>query len=116
VGDLVGDHPVFRDLPPEDAALVARCGANAGFRAGTLVLQEGQAADAFYLIRVGRVSLEAHSPVGAVAVDAACLRTTCDRDPRLGYELMKRFALVMEARLHRARLKGLDLYAHDAVG
>ncbi|HZD66607.1 MAG TPA: hypothetical protein VE152_10970, partial [Acidimicrobiales bacterium] len=55
-------------------------------------------------------------PVGAVAVDAACLRATCDRDPRLGYELMKRFALVMEARLHRARLKGLDLYAHDAVG
>ena len=49
-------------------------------------------------------------PVVAVSLDGICLRGKCDDDPRLGYELLKRFAHIMEERLHTARLGLLDLY------
>ncbi|HEU5001771.1 MAG TPA: cyclic nucleotide-binding domain-containing protein [Actinomycetota bacterium] len=48
--------------------------------------------------------------VRAVALDGACLRTKCDGDPRLGYELMKRFARVLHERIQSAQLRLLDLY------
>jgi CRP-like cAMP-binding protein len=48
----------------------------------------------------------------AVALDGVCLRTKCDEDPRLGYDLMKRFARVMVSRLQATRLQLLDVYGH----
>jgi CRP/FNR family transcriptional regulator, cyclic AMP receptor protein len=52
--------------------------------------------------------------VVAVSLDGTCLRNKCDADPRLGYELLKRFAHVMEQRLYNARLGLLDLYGVSA--
>ena len=52
----------------------------------------------------------AAEPVGAIAVDAGCLRAKAEADPVFGYELMKRFALVMVARLDAAQVRLLDLY------
>lgn len=52
----------------------------------------------------------ADAPVHAVVFDAACLREKCDRDPRLGYTLVQRFARVLDERLVSARLRLLDLY------
>jgi CRP-like cAMP-binding protein len=52
--------------------------------------------------------------VVAVSLDGTCLRNKCDADPRLGYELLKRFAHIMEQRLHTARLGLLDLYGVGA--
>ena len=49
-------------------------------------------------------------PVRAVAVDGACLRTKCDEDSALGYELMRRFAAVMLERLQATRIRLVDLY------
>lgn len=49
-------------------------------------------------------------PVRAIALDGRCLRAKCDADHALGYELLKRFALVMEQRLQATRLQLLDLY------
>ena len=46
----------------------------------------------------------------ATALDGGCLREKCDRDPRLGYELMKRFSAVMHDRMQMSRLQLLDLY------
>lgn len=46
----------------------------------------------------------------AIAFDGACLRRKCDEDPRLGYELMQRFAQVIIERLENTRLQLLDLY------
>jgi len=46
----------------------------------------------------------------ALAFDAACLREKMESDPRLGYELMKRFSSVMIRRLEAAQLQLLDLY------
>jgi CRP/FNR family transcriptional regulator, cyclic AMP receptor protein len=48
--------------------------------------------------------------VRAVALDGTCIRAKCDDDPGLGYELMKRVAVVLEARLQSARVRLLDLY------
>jgi CRP/FNR family cyclic AMP-dependent transcriptional regulator len=46
----------------------------------------------------------------AIALDGKCLRTKCEDDHHLGYELMKRVSAVMEQRLHAARVQLMDLY------
>jgi len=48
----------------------------------------------------------------AVQMDGACLRGKCDADPRLGYELMQRFAGLMTSRLQATGLQLLDVYGH----
>jgi len=47
----------------------------------------------------------------AIALDATCLRTKCEQDARLGYELMKRFAGILEDRIESMRLQLLDIYS-----
>ncbi len=47
---------------------------------------------------------------GTVAFDGRCLRSKCEQDPRLGYELMKLVTQVMFGRLVAARVGLLDLY------
>jgi CRP/FNR family cyclic AMP-dependent transcriptional regulator len=49
-------------------------------------------------------------PLHALALDGKCLRTKCEADHDLGYELLKRFAHIMEQRLQAARLQLLDVY------
>jgi CRP/FNR family transcriptional regulator, cyclic AMP receptor protein len=51
-----------------------------------------------------------------VVFDGACLRGKCDADPKLGYELMRRFAASMEERLQATRLQLLDVYGHALAG
>jgi CRP/FNR family transcriptional regulator, cyclic AMP receptor protein len=46
----------------------------------------------------------------AIVFDGQCLRTKCETDHELGYELMKRFAQIIVQRLQAARLQNLDLY------
>ncbi len=48
----------------------------------------------------------------AFALDAVCLRGKCDADPALGYDLMKRFAAVMQERLQAAQLQLADMYGN----
>lgn len=49
-------------------------------------------------------------PTRAIALDGKCLRGKCDEDPKLGYELMKRFSAIMHARMQAARLQITDIY------
>ena len=44
------------------------------------------------------------------AFDGACLRGKCERDPAMGYDLMKLFAAVIIERLQETRLRLLDVY------
>jgi CRP/FNR family cyclic AMP-dependent transcriptional regulator len=53
---------------------------------------------------------QAMEPTRAIALDGKCLRGKCEDDHNLGYELMKRFAHIMEERLQATRLQLLDLY------
>ncbi len=53
-------------------------------------------------------------PTSAIAIDAACLRGKCDADPELGYEMLKRFSVLVRDRLQSTRLQLLDLYGSHA--
>jgi CRP-like cAMP-binding protein len=52
------------------------------------------------------------SPVRATSFDGACLRGKCESDPRLGYDLMSRFAQVVIERLQWTRMRLLDVYGY----
>ncbi len=47
----------------------------------------------------------------AIALDGKCLRTKCEQNHDLGYEMLKRFAQIMERRLEATRMQLLDVYA-----
>lgn len=53
--------------------------------------------------------------VRAVALDGKCLRGKCEADHDLGYELLKRFAQIMEIRLQATRLQLVDVYGHKGA-
>ena len=50
----------------------------------------------------------------ALAMDGECLRRKAEEDHHLGYELLKRFAAIMEERLQATRLQLLNLYEPHA--
>jgi CRP/FNR family cyclic AMP-dependent transcriptional regulator len=54
------------------------------------------------------------TPVGVVAVDAACLRAKADADDALGHQLVTRVAAVLLERLQATRIRLLDLYGADS--
>ena len=143
---VLRDVPVFEGLAAEQLKLLAGCASNVRFGEGEVLFREGDAADAFYVVRHGSVALETFVPargaitiatleagavvgwswlfapyrwhfdaralslVRATAFDGACLRGKCEDDPRLGYELMSRFAQVLIERLQWTRLRLLDVY------
>lgn len=56
-------------------------------------------------------SAKALLPTQALVFDGTTLLRECEQHPRLGYLLMRRFALVMSERLRHTRMQLLDLYA-----
>ena len=50
----VSDLPLMRDLPPDVSHLVSACLVPQSFAFGEVVVQEGDAADAFFVVRSGR--------------------------------------------------------------
>ena len=60
-----------------------------------------------------RFDARALNSVRALSLDGACLRTKCEKDPTLGYELLKRFTEVVVSRLEATRMQLLDLYGND---
>jgi CRP-like cAMP-binding protein len=57
-----------------------------------------------------QLDARAVEPTRALALDGKCMRTKCEADHDLGYELLKRFAHIIEERLLQARLQLLDVY------
>lgn len=53
-------------------------------------------------------------PTRALAFDGKCLRSKCEEDHDLGYEVLKRFTHVISERLDATRLQLLDLYGTHA--
>jgi CRP-like cAMP-binding protein len=147
---ILAGHPFLQGLAPEHLQLLVSCASNVHFEAGQDVFQEGEEANAFYIIRHGKVAIELLVPgsgpriiqtleagevlgwswlfppyrwqfnaravelTRVIALDGKCLRTKCDEDHDLGYELMKRFARIFVQRLHATRLQLLDVYAAHA--
>lgn len=53
--------------------------------------------------------------VRAIAMDATCLRTKCEADHDLGYDVMKRLVPILIQRLQATRLQVLDIYGKPAA-
>jgi CRP/FNR family transcriptional regulator, cyclic AMP receptor protein len=62
-----------------------------------------------------RFDAVALTAVRATAFDGECLRGKCERDAKLGYALMSRFAQVLIERLQWTRLQLLDVYGRRTV-
>jgi len=58
-----------------------------------------------------RFDARAVDEVRAIALDGKCLRTKCEENHDMGYEVLKRFAGIIEQRLDATRLQLLDVYA-----
>lgn len=50
----------------------------------------------------------------AIALDGVCLRTKCEEDCHLGFELLKRFTDIMNQRLEGTRMHLLDVHGARA--
>jgi CRP/FNR family transcriptional regulator, cyclic AMP receptor protein len=61
-----------------------------------------------------RFDAKATEVVRAIALDGKCLRTKCEEDHHLGYDLLKRFSHIIEQRLEATRLQLLDVYGTHA--
>jgi len=53
--------------------------------------------------------------VRATGFDGSCLRGKCETDPKLGYDLMSRFAQLLIERLQWMRIRLLDVYGYEPV-
>jgi CRP/FNR family cyclic AMP-dependent transcriptional regulator len=75
-------------------------------------LGEGEVVGLSWLVPPYRWAYDAKAvtDVGAIAVDAACLRDACEKDHEFGYALMMRFVPVMIGRLQATRFQILDVY------
>ena len=69
IEDLVGELPTFAGLDSAQRELIAGCGSNRVFEAGEYLAHEGDPADAFFVVRHGRVALELAAPAkGALMI------------------------------------------------
>ncbi|HVO02390.1 MAG TPA: cyclic nucleotide-binding domain-containing protein [Candidatus Cybelea sp.] len=77
---------------------------------------EGEIVGASWLVPPYRWNFDARAMelTRAIGIDAACLRGKCEADPKLGYEMMKRFLPILVQRLQAARLQLMDVYGKRA--
>lgn len=84
---------------------------------GPLVVQtlhEGEVLGWSWLFAPYRWSLDARAleDGSVLSFDGVCLRGKAEADHELGYELMKRFAANLIARLQDTRMQLIDVYGH----
>ena len=110
---------LFREGDPADAFFVVRHGAialEAHTPSGSpLVIETMHAGDVVgwsWLVPPYRWNFDGRAveDMRGISFDAVCLRGKSDADPRLGYELLRRFAGLMLERLQATRLRLLDVY------
>jgi CRP/FNR family transcriptional regulator, cyclic AMP receptor protein len=68
IDELIADTPTFQGMAPEHLELIAGCAWNEHFRAGTMLLREGDPAERFYVVRHGVIALEIHAPGGPLMI------------------------------------------------
>jgi CRP-like cAMP-binding protein len=64
----VENHSFFRGVKPEHLEAILKDAAEVSVDANRIIFREGEPANRFYLIRSGRVALEAHDPAGGTAL------------------------------------------------
>lgn len=86
---------------------------------GPVIIQTVQAGDIFgwsWIIEphFWRFDARAVETTRVIALDGKCLRGKCEKDTKLGYELLKRFSSVLADRLETARFQLMDIYGKKA--
>ena len=61
---LLAEHPFVRGMSPSQIETIAGCASNARFEAGQYLYKDGEEANQFYIIRKGRIAIEAAPPTG----------------------------------------------------
>ncbi|AZG76138.1 MAG: Crp/Fnr family transcriptional regulator [Methylocystis sp.] len=109
----------LREAAPADSFYLVRHGAVAleTFVPGRgpftfLTVKSGEILGAEWLIPPYRSSFDARAVelTRAISFDGKCLRGKCEADPRVGYEMMKRFIPPLVKRLQSARMQALGMY------
>lgn len=59
---ILREHSFFKDLPPEYFNFIVGCASHKVFKAGEVILKEGESADKFYLVRSGKVAIYIDQP------------------------------------------------------
>ncbi len=79
-------------------------------------LDPGQILGASWLVPPYKWDFDARAidRVRAISLDAVCLRTKCEENHDLGWDLMKRFVPELSARMQAARLQLLDIYGRKS--
>lgn len=62
IEELISDHPFLEGVDAASLKLMAGCARNVSFDAGRYIMNAGDAADHFYLVRRGVVALECRAP------------------------------------------------------
>ncbi len=77
---------------------------------------EGEVLGWSWLVPPYRWMFDAHATelTRAIALDGKCLRNKSEQDHDLGYQLLKRFATVVQGNLDAARLQILNIYEAHA--
>ncbi|MBI1180978.1 MAG: cyclic nucleotide-binding domain-containing protein [Alphaproteobacteria bacterium] len=65
---ILAEQPFLAGLDAPHLELLHGCASNVRFETGAFLLREGEPANAFYLLREGRVALEIHAPGGPPVV------------------------------------------------
>jgi CRP/FNR family transcriptional regulator, cyclic AMP receptor protein len=114
-----GGEEIFHEGDPSDRFYLIRHGRVAleisSPERGRMIIQtlgEGDLLGWSWLVPPYRMSCDARAVelTRATAFDGACIRMKCEADPRIGYELLKRFAQIIGQRLQATRLQLLDVY------
>ena len=112
---------LFRENEPADHFFILRHGKVRveihSSRRGPIVLETlgaGEVLGWSWLIPLYKWRFDARAMelTRAIALDGKCLRTKCEENPALGYEMLKRFSAVFAERLKATRLQILDVYGH----
>ncbi len=59
---LLAEHPFVRGMNQSQIETIAGCASNARFETGQYLFREGEEANQFYILRKGRIAIEAASP------------------------------------------------------
>jgi CRP/FNR family transcriptional regulator, cyclic AMP receptor protein len=62
IDNLIADHPFFAGLGSDFITFIAGCGRNRYIEEGDYLAHEGEEANAFFLIRRGKISVETNVP------------------------------------------------------
>jgi len=117
-------EPIFREGGDADRFYLIQHGKVAleifHLEHGSIVLQtigEGEALGWSWLVPPYKWRFDARAvdTTTAIMLDGKRLREECEHGKSLGYELLQRFAQVLEQRLQATRMQLLDLYSTHVV-